>query len=206
MAVIALMLICAVYAYGEEKTADSVPDSTDISVSAKYVDNTGLTIITVDGDGNGSATLPDGTEVTINGSDSSKGRIIVEQITETEVLDRVKGMIDSKLRLSKVYIVYLLNGDGTTQPVSGVTVTITLEGSGISVYSVSEGKTEKLISTVNNGRIGFATDGSQFYAMCKKTGGDSPQTGDDSGIALWIAVLLVSGGTAFAFARRKKHE
>ena len=71
-AVLLALLVC-VPAYAAE-TIDEVPGHTEISVYAKYVDNTDFTVILTDDNGGGSITLPDGTEISVGGADEANGR------------------------------------------------------------------------------------------------------------------------------------
>ena len=212
MVAIVFSLLCAVPAYAAEKTAEAVPGGTDISVYARYVDNTGFTTIITDENGNGRVTLPDGTKIIISGADASKGRIVVEKVTDKDVLDWISEKLGSKAKDAKVYYVYFLDENGTSWPTSGVTVTIKpKDASDYSVYAVSDSKTGKLQSAAQNGAVTFTTDGSSFYALCKGSkvtpGDKSPQTGDTSNLVLRIALLLASGGTVVAttvVGRKKK--
>ena len=83
------------------------------------------------------------------------------------------------------------------------------------VYSLkSDGSMELLSADVKNGTITFTTDGSPYYVLGEKDSGstpsnpgDSPQTGDNSHMALWIALLAASvfglAGTA-VYSKRKR--
>ena len=62
----------------------------------------------------------------------------------------------------------------------------------------------------------FLPDGTTMYSDCEKkpastklgTSDKSPQTGDTSNLALWIALLFVSGGAAIGttvVSRKKKY-
>lgn len=209
MVAIVFSLLCAVPAYAAEKKAETVPTSTDIPIYAKYVDNTDFIFVPVDNDGNGSVTLPDGTEVTVSGAG---GRLVVEEVTDQEVLDWISENLGNKAVSAKVYHVYWLNEDGTSRPTSGVTITIKpKDASAYSVYAVSDSKTGKLKSAAQNGAVTFTTDGSSFYALCKGSkvtpGDKSPQTGDTSNLVLRIALLLASGGAGIlttVYGRKKK--
>ena len=160
-----LALLICVPAYAAE-TVGEVPGSTDISVYAKYVDNTGFSVISTDTNGGGSITLPDGTEITVDGADEANGRIVVEEVTDKEALDWAKKQLGDKTEAAKVYHVYVLFDDGKTQPATGVTVTVKpKDGDADSVYAVSDGKTGKLQCKIENGAVTFTTDGSSVYAL-----------------------------------------
>ena len=206
-----LTLLTCFPAYAAERTVDKVPGNTDISVYAKYVDNTDFTTIPTDENGNGSVTLPDGTEITVVGADTAKGRIVVEEVTDKEVLEWAAKLLGSKAKGARIFYIYQIKEDGTAQPVSGVTVTVKLaDGKTYTVYSLSDDKSNQLNASNKNGKVSLRTDGSDFYALCVssgKPGADKPpQTGDDLNLSLWLALLLASGGAGIltSFYGKKK--
>ena len=78
------------------------------------------------------------------------------------------------------------------------------------IVYISNGEIKETIPTAaENGYIVFETNHlSQYGIIATNTGNGtkSPQTGDNSNLALWFAVLLVSGGvlTVFSIASKKK--
>ena len=70
---------------------------------------------------------------------------------------------------------------------------------------------ETMPATVENGYIVFETSHlSQYGIIATNTGNGtkSPQTGDNSNLALWFAVLLISGGAVIGttvISRKKKY-
>lgn len=105
-------------AYAAENTVDKVPSDTDISVYARYVDNTDFTTIPTYENGNGSITLPDGMEITISGSDMAKGRIVVEEVTDKEVLDWAAKMLGSNAKGAHIFYICQIQDDGTAPSAS----------------------------------------------------------------------------------------
>ena len=205
-----LALLICVPAYAAE-TVGEVPGNTEISVYAKYVDDTDFTVISTDDNGSGGITLPDGTEITVSGADKANGRIVVEEVPDKGVLDWAKKQLGDKADGAKIYYVYVLDENGKTQPAIGVTVTVKpKDGNADSVYAISDSKTGKLPSASKDGSVTFTTDGSLFYALCKDSestpGGKSPQT-NDSDLALRFTLLLAVGSmiTAAAVAGKKKN-
>lgn len=199
IAAVLLVLLIGVPAYAAE-TVSEVPGSTDISVYAKYVDNTGFTVIPTDNGGSGSVTLPNGTEITVRRTDDTKSRIIVEEVTDRDALDWIAEKLGSKADGARVFYVYQLDESGTSKPTSDVTVTITpKDNAAYSVHAVSDNKTGELPSAIQNGAVTFTTDGSSFYALCKasaSTPGNKPlQTGDTFNLMQGITLLCVSGIT-----------
>ena len=209
-AALAALLVC-VPAYAAE-TVGEVPGNTEISVYAKYVDNTDFTVIPTDDNGVGSITLPDGTEITVDGADKANGRLIVEEVTDKEALDCAAKLLGNRTTDFRLFYIYWLDENGKTYPVSGVTVTIKLtENTAYTVYALNGDRSNKPDAKAKNGTVTFATDGSSFYALCKEAkttvpDGKTPQTGDNSNLALWFALLLASGGAgilAAVYGRKK---
>lgn len=207
-----LVLLIGIPAYAAE-TVSEAPGSTDISVYAKYVDNTGFTVIPIDNGGNGSVTLPDGTEITVRRTDDAKSRIVVEEVTDRDVLDWIAEKLGSKADGARVFYVYQLDESRTSKPTNDVAVTITAkDDAAYSVHAVSNDKTGELPSAIQNGAVTFTTDGSSFYALCKasaSTPGNNPlQTGDTFNLMQWTALLCVSSVTLLvttvAGRRRKR--
>lgn len=93
-----------------------------------------------------------------------------------------------------------------------MTVTVnTADNKTYTVYSLKDNTSSKLNYSSGNGSVSFKLDGSSFYALCrvsdKTPGSTSPQTGDNSNLALWIALLFVSGGAVVVttvYVRKKK--
>lgn len=193
-----LVLMTCVPAFAAE-TVNKVPGNADISVYAKYVDNTDFTTISTDENGNGRITLPDGTEIIVNGAEKATCIIVVEEVTDREVLDWAKNQLGDKADGAKIYYVYLLNENGLFQPATGITVTIKPKDSTAdSVYALGDSKTTKLQCKAENGAVTLTTDGSVFYALCRDAqaipGDKAPQTGGTSNLVLWITLLLITGG------------
>lgn len=310
----AAMLICScgMTAFAAEANLNTDTEPKDIGVYVKYVDNTVWNTVPTDEDGEGSATLPDGTEVGISNADKTKGRLVIDPITDKEALDWINSVTDGKVKAPQAFHIYYLDNNGNLINADGISVSMkpgnTLQNP--VVYSLkSDGSLELLSADVKNGTITFTTDGSPYYVLGEKdstistlppeiikgkgqsivagenkevsftsnaafsdflrveldgktldekyytvkegstivtlkadyvatlsvgehtigivstngtatttftvkakttvdTDTDSPQTGDNSHMVLWIAVLLVSGGALIVtgiYSRKKKH-
>ena len=217
MSAAVLVLSCGMTAFAAEANLNTDTEQKDIGVYVKYVDNTVWNTVPTDEDGEGSATLPDGTEVGISDADKTKGQLVIDPITDKEALDWINSVTDGKVKAPQAYHIYYLENNGNMINANGISVSMkpgdTLQTP--VVYSLkSDGSLELLSADVKNGTITFTTDGSPYYVLGEKESGgtpsdpgDSPQTGDNSHMALWIALLAVSvfalAGTA-VYSRRKR--
>ena len=217
MSAAVLVLSCGMTAFAAEANLNTDNSKKDIGVYVKYVDNTVWNTVPTDEKGEGSATLPDGTEVGISDADKTKGQLVIDPITDKEALDWTAGVTDGKVRAPQAFHIYYLDNNGNLINADGISVSMkpgnTLQNP--VVYSLkSDGSMELLSADVKNGTITFTTDGSPYYVLGEKASGgtpsdpgDSPQTGDNSHMALWIALLAVSvfalAGTA-VYSRRKR--
>lgn len=189
--------------FAAEANLNTDTEQKDIGVYVKYVDNTVWNTVPTDEDGDGSATLPDGTEIVISDADKTKGQLVIDPITEKDALDWIAGVTDGKVKNPQAYHIYYLDDNGNLINADGTSVTIkpnNMPGNPV-VYSLkSDGSMELLSADVKNGAITFTADGSPYYVLGEKVSGtpsepgDSPQTGDNSHMALWMVLLLASGG------------
>lgn len=224
MSAAVLVLSCGMTAFAAEANLNTDTEQKDIGVYVKYVDNTVWNTVPTDEDGEGSATLPDGTEIEISDADKTKGQLVIDPITDKEALDWTAGVTDGKVKTPQAFHIYYLDHNGNLINADGVSVSMkpgdTLQNP--VVYSLkSDGGMELLSADVKNSTITFTTDGSPYYVLGEKDSGGtpptgetpsdpdkSPQTGDNSHMALWLAVLLVSGGALIVtgiYSRKKKH-
>lgn len=215
----AAMLICScgMTAFAAEANLNTDTEQKDIGVYVKYVDNTVWNTVPTDEDGEGSATLPDGTEVEISNADKTKGQLVIDSITEKEALDWTAGVTDGKVKAPQAFHIYYFDDTGNLINADGISVSMKPENTlqNPVAYSLkSDGSMELLSANVKNGTITFTTDGSPYYVLGEKDSGstpsdpgDSPQTGDNSHMALWIALLAASvfglAGTAI-YSKRKR--
>lgn len=210
---VVLTLFCSVTAFAVE------PDDETIDVYAKYVNNTEWNVVPVDAGGNGSTTLSDGTQITVSGASEPSWQLVIDPITEKDALDWIGGILNGKAKdLSPMHI-YFIDGYGNTKTADSVTVTVKLPEKLTDpvAYSLSsEGTASGMTVSMENGSLTFTTDGSPYYVLGEKVSGEtsfpsepgnSPQTGDNNHMALWIALLAVSvfglAGTA-VYSKRKR--
>ena len=171
MSAAVLVLSCGMTAFAAEANLNTDTEQKDIGVYVKYVDNTVWNTVPTDEDGEGSATLPDGTEVGISDADKTKGQLVIDSITEKEALDWTAGVTDGKVRAPQAFHIYYLDNNGNLINADGVSVSMkpgdTLQNPG--VYSLkSDGSLSLLSADVKNGTITFTTDGSPYYVLGEK--------------------------------------
>ena len=171
MSAAVLVLSCGMTAFAAEANLNTDTEQKDIGVYVKYVDNTVWNTVPTDEDGDGSATLPDGTEIEISNADKTKGQLVIDPITDKEALDWVNSVTDGKVKAPQAFHIYYLYDNGNMTNADGVSVTIkpgnTLQNP--VVYSLkSDGSLSLLSADVKNGTVTFTTDGSPYYVLGEK--------------------------------------
>ena len=171
MSAAVLVLSCGMTAFAAEANLNTDNSKKDIGVYVKYVDNTVWNTVPTDEKGEGSATLPDGTEVGISDADKTKGQLVIDPITDKEALDWTAGVTDGKVKAPQPFHIYYLDNNGNLINADGVSVSMkpgnTLQNP--VVYSLkSDGSMELLSADVKNGTITFTTDGSPYYVLGEK--------------------------------------
>lgn len=171
MSAAVLVLSCGMTAFAAEANLNTDTEQKDIGVYVKYVDNTVWNTVPTDEDGEGSATLPDGTEVGISNADKTKGRLVIDPITDKEALDWINSVTDGKVKTPQAFHIYYLDNNGNLINANGISVSMkpgnTLQNP--VVYSLkSDGSMELLSADVKNGMITFTTDGSPYYVLGEK--------------------------------------
>lgn len=192
----------------------------------------------VDG-GQAQTTLPDGTEITVQGGDQIKGLLLVVEPLDGETYEWISQCMEGKGTNIRAYDIYFLDKEGNRYEVTEpITLSFSLNGDYERpvVYYISEtGETQKMESTVSGGQISFTTDHNSYYALAEQvgtegqdetdntgkpsgsgsdtstsggtSGKDSPKTGDDTPISLWMGAMTVSAVLAaccLVLYRKKK--
>ena len=169
----AAMLICScgMTAFAAEANLNTDTEPKDIGVYVKYVDNTVWNTVPTDEDGDGTATLPDGTEVGISNADKTKGRLVIDPITDKEALDWINSVTDGKVKAPQAFHIYYFDDTGNLINADGISVSMKPENTlqNPVAYSLkSDGSMELLSADVKNGTITFTTDGSPYYVLGEK--------------------------------------
>ena len=101
---VVLMLFCSVTAFAAEPD-DETKQTSHVDVYAKYVNHTEWNVVPVDASGNGSTTLSDGTEITVNGAAQPGWQLAIDPVPEKDALDWISGILDGKAKdLSPLHI------------------------------------------------------------------------------------------------------
>lgn len=132
---------------------------------------------------------------------------------------RLAACLDGKAKNLLPLHIYFIDASGNIKAADGVTVTIKQPEklTDFAAYSLTgEGNVSGLTISVEDGSLTFTTDGSPYYVLGEKVSGEtsspsepsnSPQTGDNSHMALWMVLLAVSvfglAGTS-VYSKRKR--
>lgn len=171
MSAAVLVLSCGMTVFAAEANLNTDTEQKDIGVYVKYVDNTVWNTVPTDEDGEGSATLPNGTEIEISDADKTKGQLVIDPITDKEALDWINSVTDGKVKAPQAYHIYYLENNGNMTNADGISVSMKPENTlqNPVVYSLkSDGSMELLSADVKNGTITFTTDGSPYYVLGEK--------------------------------------
>ena len=171
MSAAVLVLSCGMTAFAAEANLNTDTEPKDIGVYVKYVDNTVWNTVPTDEGGEGSATLPDGTEIEISDADKTKGQLVIDPITDKEALDWINSVTDGKVKAPQAFHIYYLDDTGNMINANGISVSMKPENilQNPVVYSLkTDGSMELLSADVKNGMITFTTDGSPYYVLGEK--------------------------------------
>lgn len=212
-----ILFSCTVTAFAAEVHLNEEQPTQEIGVYVKYVDNIVRNDIPTDGNGNGTITLPDGTEIEVNGTDSTKGQLVIDLITEKDALDWIGGIVNGKAKDTVAYHIYYVDEGGDMKSAKGITVTVkpkTAMQNTVGYTVNSDGKVKDLTIKADNGSITFTANGDPYYVFGEKItptvkpGNGAPQTGDNSNMMLWFILLMVSGGMlvgTVVYGKKKKY-
>ena len=106
MSAAVLVFSCGMTAFAAEANLNTDGEQKDIGVYVKYVDNTVWNTVPTDENGEGSTTLPDGTEVGISDADKTQGQLVIDPITDKEALDWINSVTDGKVKAPQAFHIY----------------------------------------------------------------------------------------------------
>lgn len=205
--------------YAGNTTLDRENNQTEVDVYAKSVgEKSGYSAPVADG--SSSVVTDDGTEIVVSGVPDGVLTLYVVPIpkSETEAWNWFEKCMEGKGTDIRPYDIYFLDAKGNRINANGVTITVTLPVSYENpvVYSVTtDGRVTELRAVVNDGRIIFTADGSNYYVFADRvksgnsaqTGvnGSSPKTDDSFNLWIWTVLLFISGaGLIWSLLEKQK--
>ena len=152
-------------------------DEKENNVTVKYV-------TTVDGAYvaeviNGTASISaDGVTVSVTGAPSNAKTLVVIPMTG-DALSWIDSCVDGEAKAA--YDIHFEDTEGNRINVSGVSVSVSVSGTDLVVSSVTPSGTDKSLSaSVSGNTVSFTADGSHYYVIYQKDGGDQPGPGGDT--------------------------
>lgn len=124
---------------------------------------------------------------------------MVDPITDKEALDWVNSVTDGKVSSPQAFHIYYLDSNSNITNADGISVSIKLKDTPKEPVVCAlnpDGRTELLSADMKDGTITFTVIDSPYYVLGETPSDPSapPQTGDNTSMSLWIALLSVSGG------------
>ena len=170
-ALLAVVLVCSMsipaFAAEEEK---------ENNVTVKYVTTVeGAYVAPVQ---NGVASInADGVSVSVTGAPSNAKTLVVIPMAG-DALSWIDSCVDGDAKAA--YDFHFEDAEGNRIGANGVSVSVAVSGSELTVSSVNtSGADKNLSATVSNGSVSFTTDGNNYYVVWeKKTGGETPDPGE----------------------------
>ncbi len=211
---ILLLLSCTVTSFAQEY--DSVNNSAEINVSAKYSYYTNDNIYTAE-DNNGlySLELGNGLKVYVNSPNQKSAILVVHLINEndTEAYKWFIDNLDSESGKIFPFDIYFRDVSGNRIELDkSAEIKITFAETSKKYKAVtlsSNGKLDDLKFTLNNNNITFKAVPHNYYIVIENVidsdiGTTSPPTGDNSNIKLYVCLLIVSMLGIVLVSKRKK--
>ena len=171
-ALLAVVLVCSMsipaFAAEEEK---------ENNVTVKYVTTVeGAYVSDVK---NGAASISaDGVSVSVTGTPSNAKTLVVIPMAG-DALSWIDSCVDGDAKAA--YDIHFEDAEGNRIGANGVSVSVAVSGSELIVSSVNTSGTDKnLSSTTSGSNVSFTTDGSHYYVIYEKDGGDQPGPGGDT--------------------------
>ena len=171
-ALLAVVLVCSMsipaFAAEEEK---------ENNVTVKYVTTVeGAYVSDVK---NGAASISaDGVSVSVTGAPSNAKTLVVIPMAG-DALSWIDSCVDGDAKAA--YDIHFEDAEGNRIGANGVSVSVAVSGSELIVSSVNTSGTDKnLSSTTSGSNVSFTTDGSHYYVIYEKDGGDQPGPGSDT--------------------------
>lgn len=188
-------------------------DSRTIDVRAKYVSELPWDTAASDEGGHAKIILPDGTEVSVDGIPDGRWTLVVDVITEEAVLEYIDSVAEKELADRLQLHIFFLDENDTVRSPEGVTITVhpAKKPKNPAVYTLTCGALERLPATADGFGVRFAATADTVYVLgdLPEKIPETPKTGDDSRLILWITMAALSGGIlagAAAAGKRRNFE
>ena len=171
-ALLAVVLVCSM-----SFPAFAAQDEKENNVTVKYVSTVeGAYVAPVQ---NGVASInADGVSVSVTGAPSNAKTLVVIPMTG-DALSWIDSCVDGDAKAA--YDIHFEDTEGNRISANGVSVSVSVSGSELTVSSVNTSGTDKnLSSTTSGSNVSFTTDGNDYYVIYEKDGGDQPGPGGDT--------------------------
>ena len=165
LAMIFLLSFC-ITAYAN---LDDNSNQTDVSVYAKYVDETKWDSAPVE-EGKAEVTLPDGTDITVEDIEDNSWKLVVYEIPDSdkEAFEWISALLKEWTSDITPYHIYFVDEDENKKEANGVVIKFSLsdESEDVSVYAIQpDGTVNKLEAEITEDELVFEADGSPYYVL-----------------------------------------
>ena len=171
------LLLAAVLVWSMSIPAFAAQEEKENNITVKYVTTVeGAYVAEVK---NGTASISaDGVSVSVTGAPSNAKTLVVIPMTG-DALSWIDSCVDGDAKAA--YDIHFEDAEGNRIGANGVSVSVAVSGSELIVSSVNTSGTDKnLSSTTSGSNVSFTTDGSHYYVIYEKDGGDQPGPGSDT--------------------------
>lgn len=215
-----LLFCCPLTVFTAESDTRTVPYNQGIEVYGSCESNKNYYEIVIGVTDIDTVKLPDGITISVR-SDSKEDnglRIIIIPVTPTEETEAYAWMSNVTKDFGKEPIAYYLafyRGNNPVQPKGKIIVTETAREGSTLYYMDGSAKPKEISYDAESQNISFEMKSTGYYLSVKTEGyskptlndprePDSPQTGDDSNVGLWIFLMIVSVASLFSLWKIRK--
>ncbi len=169
---LAIMLVCSMSFH-----AFVAQEEKENNVTVRYVTTVeGAYVVEVK---NGAASISaDGVSVSVTSAPSNAKTLVVIPM-EGDALSWIDSLVDGDVKAA--YDIHFEDAEGNRINANGVSVSVAVSGSELTVSSVNtSGMDKNLSSTTSGNNVSFTTDGNPYYVIYEKDGGNQPGPGGDT--------------------------
>lgn len=210
--VLLLLLIGSVNVFAAEY--DDVNNTANLTVTAKYNYYSNSNIYTANDSDNGSYLIDtqNGIKVSVE-SPKQEDLLLVVHIIKEQDKEAYQWFLDCTEVHGKkpiIFDIYFVDGDGNRIELNDdveICVELSDTYSVLKVYALNQqGVLNELDRSIQNGSISFKSTTENYYVILegKTDTVDSPQTGDNSNIALWMILLFASSSCIMLILHKRK--